>query len=75
MGDVFHPSFNRTIVELKHVSYLTVLRLGFSFNRTIVELKRLLVNVIAVSKISFNRTIVELKPSNLISRRLVSHGL
>jgi len=55
-------TFNRTIVELKHLHSKFYDRSATAFNRTIVELKLCIQPVTQGSLPAFNRTIVELKP-------------
>ena len=66
------PSFNRTIVELKHTYDYRGARGGATFNRTIVELKLNSSRLLLISDLPFNRTIVELKRCS--NRRLLEHS-
>ena len=57
--------FNRTLVELKHMSCNSANILSLTFNRSLVELKPL---GRSLKTVLFNRTLVELKledPINL----------
>ena len=54
-------TFNRTILELKHINDPGNVLGYYAFNRTILELKQGFCGVVRSLNFPFNRTILELK--------------
>ena len=59
---VRHDTFNRTVVELKHLYLPNNIPQVCTFNRTVVELKHHVCGWVDTFDNTFNRTVVELKP-------------